>query len=163
MPFRGRSRLYRSFTAKWGHPDYAPEPESEQELAEIEQELDLRLPEAYRQFMQEIGPVISSGALSRAIESTGRDVRALSEFLAARDVAKSTRAWRRSNLPKELVTIAVDGSGNQFCIRPASDESAGADAPIWLWLHESDTAEPVASSFAGWLSELVSIERVPED
>ena len=162
MAYRDRSHLYRSFTAKWGHPDYAPDPESEQELAEIEQDLDLRLPEAYRQFMREIGPVISSGDLSRAIEATGRDVRPLSEFLAARDVAKSTRAWRRSNLPEELVTIAVDGSGNQFCIRPAAGEGPCADAPIWLWLHESDTAEPVASSFTGWLNELASIERLSE-
>jgi len=154
-----RSRLFRSFTSKWGHPDYPPDPESEETLAEAEEQLGVALPKAYRQFMREVGPFISSGDLLRAVTAAELDVAEVSEFHAARDIAPATLAWRRSKLPPELVTIASDGSGNQFCIRLSEPTRPAADAPVWIWRHESDTAEQVAASFAGWLSQLLQIER----
>lgn len=158
-----RSRLYRSFTSKWGHPDYPPDPESEETLAEAEEQLGLALPGAYRQFMLEVGPFISSGDMLRAVTAAELDVPEVSEFHAARDVAPATLAWRRSKLPQELVTIASDGSGNQFCIRPPESSSPAADGPVWIWRHESDQAEQVAASFTGWLSQLLQIELAGGD
>ena len=156
MTSEDRRRLYRRFVDKWGHPDYPPEPEEETTLAEAESELGLRLPHAYREFMLEWGPFISSGALLEAITERELPVRDLSEFHAARDVGRATLAWRQSKLPKDFVTIASDGSGNQFCLEPPGAEAE--DAPVWLWLHETDTAEPVAPSFADWLSALLRVE-----
>ncbi len=153
-----RSRLYRSFRSRWAHPDYPPEPEREETLQEIETELGLALPHAYRQFMREVGPVVSSPEMLHSVRGADLEVRDMSEFHAGRDVGRATLAWRRSNLPAELVTIASDGSGNQFCLRVDAGEHAPDDVPVRIWLHETDTALPVADSFDAWLAELVAIE-----
>ena len=158
MNAEDRRRLYRSFRSRWSHPDYPPEPEAEEILAEVEQQLGLALPLAYRQYMREIGPLVSSPEMLHAVREGKLAVRDMSEFHAGRDVGRATLAWRRSNLPKELVTIASDGSGNQFCLRLEAVEGAASDTPVWIWLHETDTAEPVAESFDGWLAELAAIE-----
>lgn len=157
-----RTRLYRAFIAKWGHRDYPPDPESEEALCEVERELGFALPGAYRQFMREIGPVISHGGLLRALTAARLDVRDLSEFYPARDLVRATLGWRRSNLPEDLMPIASDGSGNQFCMRPAAAPPAEADGPVWLWKHESDTSEQVAESFAAWLSRLLEVQEITE-
>ncbi len=163
MPEEDPSALYRAFAAKWGHPDYPLEPDAEEVLAGVEEELALALPRAYRRFMLEIGPVICGGTLLRAITTRKLDVRDLSEFHAARDVGRATIAWRRSRLPDDLVTIASDGCGNQFCLRFEASEAPVPDAPVWLWRHESDEAVPVAPSFVAWLASLLAIDPVPED
>jgi hypothetical protein len=115
---------------------------SEAQIAEMEEELGLKLPADYRAFLREVGWAeidTESGVLS--IAGLGEDT-PLDLFLTV--IAKEARG---SGLDKHLLPIADEGD---FLF---IDTKSTSGSIVYL---EDNEERPIAGSFTAWLSEELS-------
>jgi cell wall assembly regulator SMI1 len=126
------------------------------EIAACEAELRVRLPQDYRQFLQEFG----WGAFRHLeLYGLGKDV---PRFLDVTAETKRERTEFEPYLPDHLVPVMNDGCGNLVCLN--TQDMNAATCPVVFWDHDlPDDQEPsnVAGSFAEWLWE--EIDAVVED
>src|SRR5215217_2049921 len=110
------------FITLWTHPDYAPDPVSEDELKKAEGLLQTRLPPDYRIAVLEFGLPRPTIELLDAIVERELDLRDVSEFLGPAEIVSVTVDWRDLGLPEELVAFATDCMGNLFCFPTEAED-----------------------------------------
>ncbi|MFD1434310.1 SMI1/KNR4 family protein [Kroppenstedtia eburnea] len=118
-----------------------PVPESE--IDEAEEELRVKLPEEYREFIRRYG----SGGVGDAVILGLRQA----EFLSTPSFVKETEAFR-NDLPKEysnMIVIGVDGAGNPIGFQPP-------DQTTFLLDHNFEGYVKLAVSFEDYLSKALS-------
>jgi hypothetical protein len=130
----------------------------EQEIAQAEQELRVKLPMNYRRFLAQCGSASIGGT----------DVLGLGT-LAKRDkerhVVRTTLSERRDGmcpLRDDLIAISPEGNGDFICLQPSKGD--GEDCPVVSWSHEGDGGDDpakqkplrIAASFRRWLIDMLS-------
>lgn len=137
------------FISLWAHPDYAADAVSEDDLKDLQNRLQTRLPADYCQAVLEFGLPRPTMKLLDAIVDRQLDVRDVSNFLGAAEIVTVTEGWRDLGLPDELVAFATDCMGNLFCF-PAEDNEI-EEAPVFFFDHDERSVEVVARSFTQWI------------
>ena len=137
------------FISLWTHPDYAPIAVSAAELEGVERRLQTQLPSDYKDAVLEFGLPRPTIEFLDAICGLDPELAAVGDFLGPTEIVEVTENWRDLGLPDELLAFATDGIGNLFCF---SSDSDGASAqPVFLWDHDSEEVQTVASSFDDWI------------
>jgi cell wall assembly regulator SMI1 len=150
------------FTEIWTSGDYPPEPVAEADLRGVEQRLDVRLPEDYRQAVLRVGLPRPTIALVDAIVERELDLHSLGDFYSPAEIIEETIAWREIGMPEGLVAFASDGSGNKFCFDADRLNKGSAEAAaIWFYDHDFGTSDRIAASFADWIEEFCRVEPWP--
>src|SRR5687767_10607348 len=117
------------FIALWTHPDYAPDPVSEDQLENAEGRLQTRLPTDYRNAVLQLGLPRPTIELLDVIVDRELALRDVSDFLNPAEIVSVTEDWRDLGLPEELVAFATDCMGNLFCLPTEAD--LGGEVPVF--------------------------------
>lgn len=144
---RTRTAIHERFVTQF-HFGERPTPAAEAELDSVEAGLDTKLPAAFREFMTRFGPVhtprISEEIADRALEHP--DVQ---EFMAASDAIEHAEGFWSAGMPKDVIGVASDCTGNVIGFRRSGERRD--DAPVLLFDHDFVTVSEVASSFDSFL------------
>ncbi|MEO1048835.1 MAG: SMI1/KNR4 family protein [Pseudomonadota bacterium] len=144
----------RLFQTKWCSADYPPDVVSESALLKAGEQLAWQVPEDYSQAVLEVGLPQPTIALLNTIVDNELDVFDLSEFLNPEAIVERTIGWREIGLPEHLVAFASDSSGNLFAF---CKESPSKPSEVWIWDHDFNEVEKLASSFGQWLDSYLAI------
>lgn len=151
----------RRFKQKWAHADYPPIAVTESELDSLERTFSILLPDDYREAVCTVGLVRPTIDLLQAIVERGLLVADLSDLFSPGEVVENTTGLQEVSLPRHLVAIANDCSGNLFCFSALElNERRTRHAKIHLWDHDFDTVELVAASFTDWIRQLADIKPI---
>jgi hypothetical protein len=129
-----------------------PDPVTEEDLLQFEQEIGQRLPKNYRTFLAKYGLAAGTGNTRFTNSEEGNagdnyDIRVIRKDLS-------------EYLPDNLLPIA-SGSGGHFCLALSGDDAG----TVYWWFPESgsveseDDLEPVANSFEQFVNALVNVEE----
>jgi len=152
----------KHFAEKWTHPEYPPDPVTEDELRAVEDHFDVRLPADYRQSVLETGLPRPTIALLDAIVESGQDLADASEFLTPDEIVDLTEESRAAGLPHQFIVFASDSGGNLFCFDADRLKSNAPDAPsVWLFDHDSGAAKCSAPNFDSWIATFCEVEPWP--
>jgi cell wall assembly regulator SMI1 len=125
---------------------------SADEVAEAERRLGVSFPESLRRYLMELGYLEA-----RSVEFFGIGA-GVPEHLNLVDRTISERTTLHPIIPRHLLPVLNDGSGNHFCL---DLRDGNADPPMVFWSHELGTDQTpivVASSFSSWLLDDTSDE-----
>jgi len=150
------------FHQAWSHHEYHPEPVSEEGLAELEKELCIVFPDDYRKSILSVGVPNPTSELWDWLEYKEeklwwmfwRNLADLSEIYAPNEIREAL-GWYDAGLPRYLIPIADDSSGNQFCYSSIELISDNKRAAIYFWDHDFRTVHKVGKSFDTWLKKYV--------
>ncbi|HZF28241.1 MAG TPA: SMI1/KNR4 family protein [Gammaproteobacteria bacterium] len=156
-----RLDLYRAFVEKWTHPQYRPVPATPDALDAVEREFKIALPAAYREYMTNFGAGGPTSDLLHSIVEADLDTHDLGQIYSPDGIGKMTTGWRRNGMPEELVAVAGDGMGNQFCFHIGEcGDMRKDDARVWFFDHDVLQAEDTANGFEEWIREFYEVHRV---
>jgi SMI1-KNR4 cell-wall len=127
---------------------------SDQEIADAERELGVRLPQSYRAFLSNFG---WAEIRNDILYGVGTDV---PQGLTLTRTAYAERHELEPRIPQHLVPIMNDGAGNNYCLD--TSRFHGDECPVVFWDHEhwdgpNQSPEEVSPSFDHWL-----INRITE-
>ena len=142
---QGAMVALRGFNSRWAIEDYPPVPVTLAELEAAEAELVYRYPDTYRSAVLQVGLPRPTADLWDAIGEA--DLPHLGDFLSPKEAVEAAEGWGAAGFPNDLVPFASDSSGNLLAFR----KTAAGDA-VWLWDHDFDTTEQIASSFEGLIA-----------
>jgi cell wall assembly regulator SMI1 len=152
------------FTEIWTSGDYPPEPVAETDLRNVEQRLDVHLPQDYRQAVLQVGLPRPTIALMDAIVERELDLHSLGDFYSPAQILKETIDWRKIGMPEGLVAFASDGCGNKFCFDADRLNNGSADgSAIWFYDHDFATVYKIAASFDDWIEAFCRVEPWPDE
>ena len=117
---------------------------SEAEIADAENELELRIEGSYRQFLKQFG---WGGVEHLELYGIGGPA-----HLDLVRVTRSERSEMVPPLPAYLLPVMNDGGGNLFCL----DTTIAGEPPIVFWDHTGGADQVVdveGDSFSSWLWE----------
>lgn len=92
-----------------------PDPVVESDLRRVEQHLDMRLPDDYRQAVLTVGLPRPTIALLDAIVERELDLHDVSNFYSPQEIIEETTDWHEIGMPEKLIAFASDCCGNKFC------------------------------------------------
>lgn len=151
------------FAEIWTSAAYPSEPVTEEDLHNAEQRLGVRLPEAYRREVLQVGLPSPTIALLSAIVERQLDLEDLGDFYTPDEIVEMTGCWRELGMPDRLIAFASDGGGNQFCFDSGQlNNGSAGDAAVGFYDHDFDTVREIASSFDDWIAAFCSIEPLPQ-
>lgn len=123
------------------------EPVSEQQLADIETELGIRLPREYKEFISKY-----NGGRPRpggfVIQSGAHEDRSLVDFFFSftpgdlYDIVKYHKRLK-GRIPSDLLPIAIDPFGNIICL----SVSGATEGKVFFWDHEKEPEENSPPSY----------------
>lgn len=147
------------FAEIWTSAAYPPASVAEEDLNTAERRLGVRLPEAYRREVLQVGLPSPTIALLGAIVERQLDLESLGDFYTPDEIVEVTESWRDLGMPDRLIAFASDGGGNQFCFDTGQlvNGSAG-DAAVWFYDHDFGAVREIASSFDDWIQAFCTIE-----
>ena len=111
---------------------------SEEQIAQMEEQLGYSLPSEYRAFVRE-----HDGAVPE--ENVFQDDVSIDQFIPVADLA--TRTHGIDGFPADAIAVAECPSGNFVYIKKGTDE-------VFFWDHEIEIDKKLASSFGVFLQEL---------
>lgn len=120
-----------------------------EQIEHAERELGLRILGSYRRFLGDFG---WGGVGHIDIFGLGD---AVPDHLNLVAMTRSERQEMRPHLPPYLLPVMNDGAGNLYCLDTRVD---AREAPVVFWSHElgeSQEPEQIASTFAGWLGDVL--------
>lgn len=117
---------------------------SEQQIHGLEQDLGIRLPPSYREFLS-----LTNGAL---LYQTGVMLGTLDDPAGIQTSIKSVRE-NNPNLPAGLIPFCLDGDMSCFRIEQDLGE---VEAHVVRWNPKLAVVKEVAPNFPAWLSEYIS-------
>lgn len=151
------------FNELWGSDYYPPDSVVESDLRRVEQHLDLRLPDDYRQAVLAVGLPRPTIALLDAIVERKLDLHDVSNFYSPQEIIGETNGWHEIGMPEKLIAFASDCSGNKFCFHSDRLKIGGAEASaIWFYDHDFETVIQIAPSFNGWIAKFCQVEPLDE-
>jgi hypothetical protein len=141
-----------------------PDPVTEEDLLQFEQEIGQRLPKNYRTFLAKYGLAAGTGNTRFTNSEEGNVETPVDVFYGLKagdnyDI-RVIRKDLSEYLPDNLLPIA-SGSGGHFCLALSGDDAG----TVYWWFPESgsveseDDLEPVANSFEQFVNALVNVEE----
>ncbi len=119
-------------------------------LDKIDEALNTRLPESYRQFMMRHGAVYTPSILDEiADRKLGKPD--IQEFLTAKQAIENTKMYWSGGMPADVIGFASDCMGNMIGFRRQSASSD--DSPVVFFDHDHVEVSEIFSSFdefLGW-------------
>jgi hypothetical protein len=104
-----------------------------------------------------------SRSLLHSIVEQDLDLQAPNDFYSPDEIVEMTIGWRKAGMPAQLISIANDGCGNQFCFeRKQIDHLPATESTIWFFDHDYGTTREVAPSFEAWIDSFLSINPSPD-
>lgn len=150
--FTAKMELAR-FAEKWSNPNSPPEQVDAAALSRAERELEVTFPEEYREQDLAVGLPHPTRALLSAINDTRVDLYELSELFQPDEIVSATVGWQPMGLPRDLIAIGSDGSGNKFCFNAIDlTRNPGQPVPIYFWDHDFLFTRTIARSFTDWIA-----------
>ena len=125
-----------------------------EEIVDCERELGVRFVGSFANYLQTYG-WLSVGA--NEIFGVGANIEL---WRRLKEMTLSERIEMYPPLPPYLVAFYNDGFGNQHCLD--TRDVVGSEHQIVFWNHDAgpdQIPEPIASSFADWLRQLIVAER----
>jgi hypothetical protein len=150
--------VFDAFANKW---IASADPVEERNLAQVQQDLGVNLPNAYRRFVLQHGIPFCPGLLSGIVDGE-HDLHDIQEFVGVDDLRGATSMYVSAGMDPGFVGFATDCMGNMFLFRKADCILGGEDAPVWFFDHDFVTIDEVAPSFVEWLKGYLTIEKVAE-
>ncbi len=139
------------FIERWCQLGERSEPVDPERLAEIELELGIALPQAYRSGVVSHGLPTPDISLLDFIVDNELDLPDISDFHSPSEIVSSTRDWCDLGMPSHLVAFASDCCGNQFAF------SREDPAEVWFFDHDFDETEKVSDDFSAWVRSYVEL------
>jgi hypothetical protein len=145
---RTRADIHDGFVSRF-HAGKRPVRVTAEKLNKIEEALNTRLPEAYRQFMLRHGAVYTPSILDEVAESKlGKPD--IQEFLKPKQATEYTKMYWSGGMPADVIGFASDCMGNMIGFRRQSESSD--DSPVVFFDHEYVEVSEIFSSFDGFLA-----------
>jgi hypothetical protein len=138
------------FVKNWGSKSTMV-PINGDDIAELEEKLNVFLPESYKYLLATYGLVHTPNVLTRICD-LGSDVAEVQDFLSLDDVFSLSKLYEMGGMPKGHTLFASDCKGNMFCFKLSNDDSKSADLPVWFFDHDACTVKQISPSFSEWLA-----------
>jgi hypothetical protein len=155
-----RRELQKRFVDRFADAS-SPASVNPDQLVAVEHALDVRFPEAYREFVGHYGPLRLGGIL-RLIVSYEINLWDIRSFLTEVELLDVARLYANAGLKSSLIGFASDSMGNLFCFDRADLGIRKDDAPVWFFDHEFSVDFRISASFDAWLSRYVDLPAVPK-
>jgi hypothetical protein len=145
---RTRTGIHDEFVSRF-HAGTRPVPVAARQLDKIEEALNTRLPEAYRQFMMRHGAVYTPSILDEIADRklAKPDIQ---EFLKPKQAIENTKMCWSGEMPTDIVGVASDGMGNLIGFR--RQLASSDDSPVVFFDHEYVEVSEVFPSFDEFLA-----------
>ena len=130
-------------------------------MASVERTLDLRFPEAYREFFMGYGPLRFDGMFSLVV-SYEIDLWEIRSFLTEAELLEVNRLYANAGLRASLVGFASDSMGNLFCFERPDLPERRDDAPVWFFDHEFGVDSRISEGFDPWLARYAGLPAAPK-
>jgi hypothetical protein len=154
-----RAQIHEQFVSEF-HAGSPVATVTASDLATVERELGIVLPESYHSFMLTHGTVRTPSLLDLVVDLEA-ELWAISDFIAPAEIVRDSRLYWSGGMSEQLVGFAGDGMGNMFCFRrsPVST-SRPDDASVWFFDHEfCDDIHQLEDSFDSWLFSYLKLKR----
>ena len=154
-----RAQIHEQFVSEF-HDGSSVATVTASDLATVERELSIVLPESYRSFILTHGTVRASSLLDLVVDLDA-ELWAISDFIAPAEIVSDSRLYWSGGMSDQLVGFAGDDMGNMFCLRRSSVSSSRPDdAPVLFFDHEfCDHNRQLADSFDSWLFSYLKLKR----
>lgn len=154
-----RTQIHEQFVSEF-HDGSSVTTVTASDLATVEQELGIVLPESYRSFILHHGPVRTPSLLHLVVVLEAK-LWAIDDFIKPTEIVSDSRLYWSGGMSKDLVGFAGDGMGNMFCFRRSPDSTLPPDdASIWFFDHEfCDDVTELSDSFDSWLFSYLKLKR----
>jgi hypothetical protein len=151
--------VFQAFVGKWVA---SAEPVSDLALRELENQLKLALPAAYRRFVTQHGTSYCPGLLSAIVDGQ-HEFHDLQQFVAVGEIAEATAMYESGGMEFGFVGFASDCMGNMFLFKREDCTPGAEDAAVWFFDHDFVSIEAEAPSFLEWLRRYAEIESIGEE
>jgi len=142
-----RNHIHAEFVARF-HIGDPPSPATDQQIDRIGTELNTTVPEVYRHFMTQYGPVYTPDILD-AIDDRQLDHPDVQNFLSPDEAVSATKAYWSAGMPSDVIGVASDCMGNLFGFRRQTGTID--DAPVVFFDHDFVEVSEMADSFDEFL------------
>jgi hypothetical protein len=155
-----RAELHRLFVSEFHCEAWDPQtPATLEEIAQMESELNTKLPEAYVTFMLTYGSAYTPEIL-RLIVDGEADMPDLKNIEMIPEAIAGTKAYWSAGTPDDLIGFGGDSGGNMFCFkRYQANANRPDDLPVWYFDHEFVDSYEVSPSFDEWLLSYIRLKR----
>lgn len=148
VAMRTRTDIHDGFVSRF-HAGKRPARIAARQLDKIDEALNTRLPEAYRQFMMRHGAVYTPSILD-AVTDAKLGMPDIQEFLKPKQVIENTKMCWSGEMPNDVIGFASDCMGNMIGFRRQSASSD--DAPVVFFDHEYVEVSELSPSFDVFLA-----------
>jgi len=127
--------------------------ETEQSIADCQNQLTSVFPDAYQSFMKNHGECFCPEILN--IMDDDSDVWPLQNIWNIKEVIESTNIYRQGGMPEGFIVFASDCMGNAFCFNQSQEKQP--DAPVHFYDHDFDKISQLTESFDDWLKSYLDL------
>ena len=114
---------------------------------------DSVFPLDYRSQVLKIGLPSPTLALLSAISDQDLELFDLSTLYDPNEIIHLTDTWREIGMPKSLIAIGGDSSGNHFCFDQEELKDGGISrAAIYFWDHDFGDTDRLFPTFSDWIA-----------
>ncbi|WP_052002357.1 SMI1/KNR4 family protein [Halalkalibacter wakoensis] len=132
---------------------FAKNPATERVLNEVEKELNIRLPIAYRELLTRYnGARPKPNVIHSKGKSNGKVVKTFLNIYPIKGGIRDVMSWLKANIPQNVIPFANDPFGNYICFDYRSGKTT--EPTIVFWDHESRNTVYISGSFSHFLDEL---------
>ncbi len=133
---------------RWGSArDYPNTVVEAKSLDWVETELNVKLPDDYRDQVLDIGlPRIRLVLLSAIVDNV-LPLYDLWALLTPEEIIVETEDWRHIGMPNDLVVFGRDSLGNKFCFSNKDIATSVPSANVSFWDHDFQATTVIATSF----------------
>lgn len=128
------------------------------DLLELENKLNITLPQSYKYLISTYGLVHTPNVFSKIIDLNS-NITEVQDFLSLDDVFSLSKLYEMSGMPKGHIVIASDAKGNMFCFKTSECQNSQPDPAIWFYDHGTGSIEKVSNSFSQWLESFNQLQN----
>ncbi|MBU2892525.1 SMI1/KNR4 family protein [Colwellia sp. D2M02] len=125
-------------------------PISHQDIIELEAQLQVALPQAYKYLLTTYGLVRTPNVLTKTCD-LNVEVANVQDFLSVEDVLSLSKLYEMTGMPTGHIVFASDSEGNMFCFKKSECDLQLNDVPVWFYNQALCTVTQVAQGFVPWL------------
>ncbi len=122
------------------------------DIIELEQKLNINLPQSYKYVLTTFGLLRSPSVLTKTCDLSV-DIGVVIDFLSLQDIVSLSELYVTAGMPSGYILFASGSNGDMFCFNPIDCSTCQQEAPIWLFNQASFSVAKVADSLSEWLSK----------
>jgi cell wall assembly regulator SMI1 len=124
----------------------------DEEVAQCEEQLGVRLPESYKRFLREFGFALWPEDVYGVYVGSSPGLQVMGN-------TETERHEVEPEMPHDLIPFSPDGWGNHYCLD--TSRLVGGECPVVFWNHELDENQQPPQThptFLDWLEDRVTRE-----